>query len=877
MYKKIFFLLLFFCLNAFAQQSQEEISLSNEYLSILNSNNYNQSRIDRIESIAESKEEYEYLRIYIAGTYFFYHPSRKVHTKKDIYKRFLKPNLDSRQFNSIPLSTFVVAIYENNYEKEFINELQKRIIKGDGWSKINLAGYYYFKSQPAKALDILGDLYKKRIGIFFNSDALIVGSLMPNTSVPFVKKGDLILAINGISLYDINSITNELKKYEPGSTQTLAYERDGKKLESSFVIQEDFDYMTSPYAALLHLNMENTYEASKLINNFKNYKVDDAIQKSPLYGKLEGINDNAFCRLNLNPAVINIEKRLAGIDSCKSSIAKLEQGLLIEGTGQGHFEYQLYQYNPFWGITYQDSIGLLSSSYMKGYLGLGLGLEQERPNLELAKTYLEKSPFLYLNSEAIKFAGIDIFQDGGKIPSEQYKKISNNTIQTLQNLSNASGHPGYSARFHLLRIYKYDGKYKNLNKAYEIASKSYELDKENYPSVIISLSQLYYYGNGVRKNRQKSHEILEEFAAVYQNNPTKITSSMQWAFDVLSRNFHDGKVVKKDLIKSYEYGKIIEGRVESIDILNASKVIDGDVNVSKEILDKTLLFKPFLEMISKENLNSYVAYKAFAGVKPFTKTDITTACNFSSNDPKILSNYISQYIYSYCVITEEIEGKRYDYEKFLKDISRKGSSEASWLLFNLGLDKSNKDSNQLKDYLVKSKQQLKGKSSKRLIEDIYWLSDTTIFDVRKKDLDADFVFINNRIKKENDFKRAIANAEKEKERKQLAELRKANRKEAAEKTGKFLGNLLEFTFKAALVVGAAAVVGDALEDASPEAIQAFSDSLSNSYQTYTYDWDGFYDAYGNWVYRCRTIENGRFAEDYHCIGEFKDDDRWPSY
>ena len=57
---------------------------------------------------------------------------------------------------------------------------------------------------------------------------------------------------------------------------------------------------------------------------------------------------------------------------------------------------------------------------------------------------------------------------------------------------------------------------------------------------------------------------------------------------------------------------------------------------------------------------------------------------------------------------------------------------------------------------------------------------------------------------------------------------------------------------------------------------AESDSGGGSSNYYTYDWDGFYDAYGNWVYRCRTIETGRFAADYNCASEYKDDDRWPS-
>ena len=55
--------LVVFSINIFSQFAQEEIDLSNEYLSMLSSSSYDQSRIDEIESIAISNQQYEYLRI----------------------------------------------------------------------------------------------------------------------------------------------------------------------------------------------------------------------------------------------------------------------------------------------------------------------------------------------------------------------------------------------------------------------------------------------------------------------------------------------------------------------------------------------------------------------------------------------------------------------------------------------------------------------------------------------------------------------------------------------------------------------------------------------------------------------------------------------
>ena len=39
-----------------------------------------------------------------------------------------------------------------------------------------------------------------------------------------------------------------------------------------------------------------------------------------------------------------------------------------------------------------------------------------------------------------------------------------------------------------------------------------------------------------------------------------------------------------------------------------------------------------------------------------------------------------------------------------------------------------------------------------------------------------------------------------------------------------------------------------------------------------WDWD-YFKANGQW--RCRSIKTGRFAEDYNCRNDPKDDDRWP--
>jgi hypothetical protein len=43
-----------------------------------------------------------------------------------------------------------------------------------------------------------------------------------------------------------------------------------------------------------------------------------------------------------------------------------------------------------------------------------------------------------------------------------------------------------------------------------------------------------------------------------------------------------------------------------------------------------------------------------------------------------------------------------------------------------------------------------------------------------------------------------------------------------------------------------------------------------------WDWDAFYDGYGNLLWRCRGIQSGQFANNSNCQYDYMDDDRWPN-
>ena len=82
-------------------------------------------------------------------------------------------------------------------------------------------------------------------------------------------------------------------------------------------------------------------------------------------------------------------------------------------------------------------------------------------------------------------------------------------------------------------------------------------------------------------------------------------------------------------------------------------------------------------------------------------------------------------------------------------------------------------------------------------------------------------------------------------------MRKETRKERAEKAGGFFKDFITFTAKAALVVGAVALTGEALENASPETQQSFIDSISgSSYNSYS-----GYAASNNNSSQCRSAKS----------------------
>lgn len=847
--KKFLTLAFLISLNINANPSYEESTLINEYQKLLvEGYEFNDSRLKEIEDLAVSNKEYYFLRDSIAGSYFFWHKNRNFHSRNDVYKIFLEPNINNPTVNPIPISVLLVSLYEPEYESSLLDALYEKILNGDEITKVHLASYFWMKKKYDEALNVLPVAYKNIIGINFKSnDDLSVTSITEESSATFLKQGDKVIALNSIEISSVSRLSSELALLTPESVQLISYERDGKILEDEFIVTSSLNTNIAPYRALILFDQGNIKNAQSLATDFAEYesKLPNDVRNSPFFKKLSATNNFVLCRIYAQPKNKNIKQRLEGIELCKESLAEYEFGILNEQTNAVTFEYSLNRFNLFWGIGYANAISILSSTYLKSFYNSGLGLEQESANFELAKQYLDKSPFLSSNEEIFKIATLDIFKNGKLDKELQFSNISSNTIYQLTELAKRDGYPSYAARFALIQMYKYDKKYRDLEEAFKYAELSYKKDKQYYGSAFDFIT-MHYYGRGTSKDRKKAHELMIEYTdrMLEEKSFSEANLDDKWVLSALARDFGQDTYFEKDLKKFYYYYKDIYGYSSSMDKALFGFVIDGEIEITKSFLDMLLESESSNEFLNENNLASYVSYKAFGGLSPFQQKDIKTACKYSANDININTNNISKYIYSYCVLTEEIPDNP-KYISYIKNLSKNGSSEASWYLYHIEKDKNllEPNYNELKKYLTLAQNQLSSKTSASLIQDFFWLDDPMIFDVNKQNLNDDLDYINSKIKEEEAFAKAMQKAKDQKAKQRLAQIRAANRQEAMKKTGNFLVDVLEFTVKAALVVGAVALAGDALEDSSPEVQQAFVDSLSSSMTGSSQTYSSKYNSY----------------------------------
>lgn len=620
---------------------------------------------------------------------------------------------------------------------------------------------------------------------------------------------------------DLAAIINLTALYK----NKLQYDKAIEVFEKNGEVQKEL-YPYYGWVLALGGREKEAFEIAKEFEIF--YESRKELNNPYMMSKYLGSNNALMCLLILNPKNTDIEKRKDGIKYCESSIANFQKGLLVKNNFID-VDFGLQRNHPYYTHQYTTAISLLTQSYLKDFYSSSLGIEQEKANLKKVKNLLTLTP-MYESDEEILFKAITEIFENEDLNNPNYDNLTSQSYNKLLQVGSRNlSHANYVARWHLIDIHQESDRYKDPLKSYKYAQLSYKFDKE-YSGSWVPLIGIYYYGKGVEKDKSKAHELLKEYVSTIEQKYSleSYSSSERWAMSALARDFIQGKVTKKDTTKAFEIYKNIYGHSEDMDLFLYSEVIDGNQSVDKEFLNLIIDDVTIRNWTNENNFSSYVAYKAMTGMQPFVKQDMLTSCDFAKKDKFLETNNVSKYIYSYCVLTGELEEDG-SYKSYIENLSASGSSEASWFLYHIKKEASDTPNyKELESYLNLSKQQLRKKTSQKLIKNIWWLEESKIFDVRRDFLDEDIQFVKAKIKEEYDFQLALEQTKNRQEQERLAEIRRENRQQALAQTGNFLVDLLEFTLEAALFIGVAAVAGEALEDSSPEVRQAFADSLSSS-------------------------------------------------
>jgi hypothetical protein len=357
---------------------------------------------------------------------------------------------------------------------------------------------------------------------------------------------------------------------------------------------------------------------------------------------------------------------------------------------------------------------------------------------------------------------------------------------------------------------------------------------------IISEANDMYYGFKMPQDKKASIDLLSKYFQYFTDN---FHNTHKWASRILTEEHISGNLLDKSPEKAFEYSKNLFGEDERITKLLTALVLDGEVDVSESFLRTLIDNETVHKFLVDADLYDYVVYKSFFDIKPFDKGGIGS-CELANKNERIVQDEFTQIIYSACVIGDEIEKPAYDITKFINKLSADGVSSGTYLIHKYNLDTPSYALDYKKQLEVLKLAKNQSKKNKKQKPTEFWLTEAPyLYFAFESMIDEDIATVSKLLKEEEEHQLALLKAKNQKEKQRLAKIRAARRQETMKNTGNFLVDVLEFTVKAVLVVGAVALAGDALEDSSPEVQQAFVDSLSgsltNSSQTYSSKYNSY--------------------------------------
>ena len=785
-------MLLFFNVENLSQPNEYEQSLAKEYWTIIQKedsfSNLDKKRLIEITEIASSEELYSYLRYFIATTHFLNLPQRKPFSE-NIYKNLLEPNFGNRAgTDTLNLAIFYLA---SGNEKQYENILEEKLISlaaMDDFAKLQLSSFYYLGGDSDKALDALPMIEKRLLGLFLElkNEKLFVTEVSDNSVVASLKPGDKLLLIEKTNIGSIYDIQNELNKYKTGKSLSLTYERDEKIETLRFNNPESIlDFQLAPFRAQILASLMQTDEALALIKQFEKFDYSEVNKNAIYFDSLIAVNNYVKCSINLEPLTKNTEIRKQGVEFCKQSLDKMAKAFSLIDNFYYQFELSLVSNNNFLYIAHAHAASLIAAAYMSDYYP-AFPKTYENPDTYKALDFLKKSPLTTTFEEGHLLALVEIYGKGKVKLSEQYESLTDERLKFLENSAENDDYTGYLSRFELYKIYRWDNQRKDNQKAFFYAQKMNELDSDRDPiNSKLFIADSYYF--------------------------------------------------KKDYQNFFLYGFDLFGKFESFDKKIIYAVFDELTDIDTLSLNKLLDDEFTKSLLNKKNLYPYLVTRSYYEMAPFNNKDDIT-CKIVQDDENIKENYLSQAMYSMCYLDGQIDSDESYVKSMLSNLSNRGSSSATLMLSIIDYEINSSDYSSQKNNLEFAKKQLDAKTSRKLVKDLNWYEgDTGLFlDAPRQIIDDELSLVNSKIKEEQDYILALQRAKDREERARLQTMRKETRKERAEKAGGFFKDFITFTAKAALVVGAVALTGEALENASPETQQSFIDSISgSSYNSYS--------------------------------------------
>lgn len=691
-----------------------------------------------------------------------------------------------------------------------------------------------------------------------------------------IQVGDQILSLNNKEINDYVDFREGLIELKEGQRATLVISRNGQKRNVRFKAKKR---VSIPYEHLalgwISFKQSNYDEALDFVEQYLNHPLrTNANDNENIYVLATDAMAKALqCLATGYPATINPEdfpKRL--IDVCKDSLkgfnSLLSQYGFTDPDNNSFSQFRLSGFNPMFYEAYDQINGFLASYYLGPFRFSGL--DPESTDLDLAIKHSSASRILHINVEEvmldvlIELAKIDLTTP---IPPSTFKEIDKELLSKIEFLAKTESNQSVYAKNYLTIIYRHHEEFKNPNAEMELLLELSDIDFERYYAVQ-RLAYLFY--------EKGEYEVATKYMQISRDE-----YSSKHAAQKLGHWFAETEEIY-DLDKAYQSFKRGEELGSSYSSgMRLAILLDHKINVSKDefdtVIEKNLFKLNNPKYFRNADFHDHVVQGYLSGSASYTKDD-DLLCKYAGEGIKLSSkNHLSKLWNGWCILIDNRPGSKQLALKHLKEVAEDGSSAASLYLSiyyqdlgglsnlerSLDWNKKSLDQNKDKDYVpLNLKYSWVEKDSGIFNSDI-----TYIRSLRNE--------IKNEIQKEKNYLAALKRAEEEKEKKRLALLREQQRAKSRERTAEVASGFFSFLGDVLVVAGTialAAAAVDVIADADPEVLDAFA----NSFETYTYDWDGFYDQYGNWTYRCRTIQTGRFAENYNCSGKFKDDDRWPT-